>query len=811
MHTIDLPSISSDANDVCENEITLLEIRKAVKELAINKTPGPDGIPNEFYKIFLEDISDILHKSYSESFTNGMLCESQRQGVIRLIPKKGKNLTDIKSWRPLCLLNSDYKILAKVIANRLKAVLPEIINTDQVGYMANRFCGENTRLIADIIEYSKFTKTPCVILLADFEKAFDTLNWNFLKSCIKHFGFGHNFQKWINVMYCNIQSCVSNNGYQTPYFKLHRGIRQGCPLSALLFLMAAEVVATVLRISDNIKGITVNDISIKLCQLADDMTLFLSNNGSVACALQIFEEFYRYAGLKLNKSKTEAIIVYNDGSLHADKNLGITWIDKPFKTLGIWFTIDSTEMIRLNVSEKINKIKDMLNIWHSRSLTLKGKITVLKSLVVPQILQIAYVLPFSKGVLNELEDICFSFLWSKKKHKIAKRVIIQPLDLGGLKMVSVFAVYNSCKIMWMQRYCNSIESKWKVLSKCLMKIENKMIYQKKIYKNIKEKPVSTFYADLLSVWYNFITTEPKTFEDLLEEPLYDNDLITINDRAISNEYSDWKDLGILKVKDILNENKIMISKSNLEEKLGKQIPDLKYYKISSAIRSKIRNLPSTSLVNNSIPNSCLTNLSKLNNKQVYMHCVKAMYSIPTSQHKWVEYYPFLEMTDWEKIYLLPSKLVSNSFLINLQFKIIHRFFNCNYKLYIWKIKDSSDCKLCSSIDNLEHYFFYCHFVRHFWDQVENWLFSNFEIRLKLTVLEVLLGINTFVKHLYIPINYILLIGKYFIYKCKNNDRELFFNSFLYTMKYLNIEKNISINQGNIEKFDLKYAKLFAIL
>ena len=116
--------------------------------------------------------------SYTEAFKNGFLCESQRQGVIRLIPKKGKDLTDIKSWRPLSLLNSDYKILAKVIANRLKVILPEIINTDQIGYMTNRFCGENTRIIADIIEYCKINQKPCIILLADFEKAFDSINWS---------------------------------------------------------------------------------------------------------------------------------------------------------------------------------------------------------------------------------------------------------------------------------------------------------------------------------------------------------------------------------------------------------------------------------------------------------------------------------------------------------------------------------------------------------------------------------------------------------------------------------------------------------
>ena len=95
LQTIDLPHISLAADKLYESELTLLEIKKAMKELAINKTLGPDGLPNEFYKIFFEDISHLLYISYIEAFKNGFLCESRRQGVIRLIPKKGKDLIDI--------------------------------------------------------------------------------------------------------------------------------------------------------------------------------------------------------------------------------------------------------------------------------------------------------------------------------------------------------------------------------------------------------------------------------------------------------------------------------------------------------------------------------------------------------------------------------------------------------------------------------------------------------------------------------------------------------------------------------------------
>ena len=230
--------------------------------------------------------------------------------------------------------------MAKILANRLKPALSDILNPDQIGYMKNRFCGENTRLIADVIDYCNLTKNPCTVLLADFEKAFDTINLSLLNKALQHFGFGKNFCNWIDILYNDIENCVTNNVYQSAFFKLFRGIHQGCPLSALLFLIPAELIAIIIRNSSEIHGLTVNEKCIKLCQLTDDMTLFLTDMASVKKSLKLFEEFYRYAELKLNKNKSEAIIIHNDGSLISDVSLGIKWVNKPFKTLGTWFSLN---------------------------------------------------------------------------------------------------------------------------------------------------------------------------------------------------------------------------------------------------------------------------------------------------------------------------------------------------------------------------------------------------------------------------------------------------------------------------------------
>ena len=212
------------------------------------------------------------------------MSEEQRRAVLRLIAKKDKNTTDLKNWRPISLLNTDYKILAHALSHRLQKVLPEIISKDQNAYMKGRFIGYNIRTILDIIEITNTNKLKTTIAFLDFEKAFDKLNWEFINKCLAAFGFGPNLLKWVKLMYNDISSCVINNGYTSRYFKLKCGIRQGCPLSALLFIIAAESLACSIRRNLNIRGIQIGTNEIKLSQLADDTTLFLKDIQSLHTA-----------------------------------------------------------------------------------------------------------------------------------------------------------------------------------------------------------------------------------------------------------------------------------------------------------------------------------------------------------------------------------------------------------------------------------------------------------------------------------------------------------------------------------------------
>ena len=141
----------------------------------------------------------------------------------------------------------------------------------------------------------------------------------------------------------------------------------------------------------------------------------MNETEAVTFSIQLFEEFYRYAGLKLNKSKTVAFITERvNPKAYQDNTLGVDWTFKEFKTLGAWFSSNVNETYQLNIAEKIDTIKIILRTWSSRSLTLKGNVTVLKSLIVPQILQLASIVPFSQKLVSDLENLFYSFIWTKK-------------------------------------------------------------------------------------------------------------------------------------------------------------------------------------------------------------------------------------------------------------------------------------------------------------------------------------------------------------------------------------------------------------
>ena len=419
------------------------------------KTSGTDGLPAEFYKIFWKDLSPLLMSALNYSYDEGSLSITQRRGIIKLIPKKDAEPHLIKNWRPLTLLNCDYKIAAKAIANRIKSVIPKLINNDQTGFLKGRFIGENIRLIDNIMNYVSQKNIPGLLLFIDFEKTFDSLEWSFIERTLQYFGFGSSLISWFQTFYKNIESCVLNNSWASCFFQLQRGVRQGCPLSPYLFILSAEILAKAARSNKNIKGISVNNSEIKISQYADDTTFILNGTSeSLSATLQTIETFGSMSGLRRNGKKTEALwigsMVGNKEKLFPEKNF--KWPENKVKVLGVWLSTDPNITLNINYREKAGKIKNILSNWKYQRLTLVGKIQVIKSLAASQLTYILAPLATNHKIIKEINNLFYSFLLDNKGDKMKRSVMINDYKNGGLKMVDIASFTKSLKTAWIKKY-----------------------------------------------------------------------------------------------------------------------------------------------------------------------------------------------------------------------------------------------------------------------------------------------------------------------------------------------------------------------
>ena len=272
-------SLTSEDQQKCEGLLTLSECHEALGQMSSSKSPGADGLPVEFYRRFWgllgQDLVDILNYS----FDHGALSDSQRLGIIRLLFKKDDSLT-LKNWRPISLLNTDYNICTKVLANRLRKVISLLLCEDQTCGVPDRSIFENLFLIRDTIDYVNHKELSAALISLDQEKAFDRVSHGFLQWVLERFSFGPHFRRWVTIAYTDIKSCVTNNGWLSSPISLERGVRQGCPLSPLLYCLVVETLGQAIRCDSSIEGLPIpgsRGKQSKVSQYADDTTLILAN------------------------------------------------------------------------------------------------------------------------------------------------------------------------------------------------------------------------------------------------------------------------------------------------------------------------------------------------------------------------------------------------------------------------------------------------------------------------------------------------------------------------------------------------------
>ena len=289
-------------------------------------------------------------------------------------------------------------------------------------------------------------------MLVDFEKAFDSISWNFLYSVLKLLGFGPSIIKWMQTFNKNIKATIMQCGVMSSFINIEKGCRQGDPIAPYLFIICAQILNLMLKYNQSVRGIKVGNTEFRLTQFTDDTTIILDGTRSpLLAALNMLEVYGSMSGLKVNTDKTKLIWIGKKRYCKDKFDIGkcLTWGVTEFDLLGVTFAVDLDKMIDLNCSNIVNKVEKELKKWKRRYLTPIGKITVLKTLILPKFNHIFMFIPNPKIILiKELNNMFYKFIWEDKPDKIIRKQLTRGYIQGGLKMLDLTWFIKGLKISW---------------------------------------------------------------------------------------------------------------------------------------------------------------------------------------------------------------------------------------------------------------------------------------------------------------------------------------------------------------------------
>ena len=475
------------------------------------------------------------------------------------------------------------------------------------------------------MEQTKLQGIPGILLQLDFQKAFDTIEWKFIQNTIAFFNFGESIQRWISIFYSNIQSSVLNNGFSTNYFALSRGVRQGCPLSPFLFVLAVELLACKIRQDKEIQGIIINIFQreLKISQFADDTTLFNSIRKSVRRAINVLDNFGDLSGLRLNPSKTK--VLWLGPWRHCkERSFGFQWPKKPVRILGSYVSYDVKQNEKLNFEAKLQKMQSIFDVWNCRNLTLFGRCLIAKNLGISQFVNTISNLNISKAYIQAVNSAIFKFIWKQKKDKIKRRVMISDYDNGGLRAPSIDTMAKSLRLAWIPRLLSeeeNSEDSWKAIPNYLLDKFGGLNFLLRC--NYDEKFLSRihlpqFYKEILQYFL-----ELKTFYNYSshqEFVLFNNKDILLDGYSIF--YNNWFEKGVFLIQDLLDIDGNVMSYTKFTEKYLLSCNFLAYFQVVSAIpkgareRAKVTPINKTDFLSKNVfplsPGICI-NLLKMKN------------------------------------------------------------------------------------------------------------------------------------------------------------------------------------------------------
>jgi exodeoxyribonuclease III len=735
--------LSDDDVIFCEQSSTVEEMDKIITTLKKNKSPGQDGLTNEFYIKYWNAIRSEFWLVMNEIEASNALCESQYKGIISLLYKSGDR-DDIKNWRPITLLNSDYKIIAKVYAERLKKVLPSVIHEDQKAFLKGRQITENVRLTHDIIQNADIVESSGAVIFLDQQKAYDRVEWGYLDQCLKKFGFGTNFRKWMQMLYKNGKSCINTNGFLSRFFPISRSMRQGCPIAAYLYIVQAEPMAQSIRNSDKIEGIPMQipnseeKLEVKIAMFADDTQLFHSSKKSIEEGFTILDTYCKASGAKLNLSKTKGL-AFGTWKNEIPKFEKIKWAQS-VKALGVEFGF------RINYEEiwmrKFYKFKKTIESWKQRELSFQGKKLLINSYITSNISYLAevYTENIPEIFLEETKNLIRDFIWGKT-WRVAQATMSLYREHGGIELPDLDSLIKSKKILWILKIHYSKINNWNCLGKQILQSldtdfnTDNFLLQCSSLKGLSMRNVPQFYQTCLLSWSENVRKGDIINRDMiLQQNIFGNAHLLHQGKPLFFKY--WARSNIKKLGDIwkVQEN-VWVTGTDIFKQLTIKANWIsEYSKIKNAVPNKwkevlkreqdtvqvteklLQNLKTIVLSHETISiNDKIIPIAKLKMKEIYFHC---LYPIkhPKCEEKWEMI--LHEHFEWPEIYKSMQQSVQGRKKIDFHWKTIHRAVFTEKRLKLMR-KSNGICKLCYKEDETTlHLLYNCEKIHNLWTLLE---------------------------------------------------------------------------------------------
>jgi ribonuclease HI/exonuclease III len=461
--------------------VTSAQVRLSITHAKNKTATGMDGCPYELWKALEHlhqeksnegkpsfDITQTLTRVFQDIQSHGLEENSSfALGWMSPIYKK-KDRAEISNYRPITLLNTDYKLLTKVLALQLIDSIEHMIHPDQTGFIPKRSIFDNIRLAKTIIKYAELADEDGAIVALDQEKAYDKIRHDYLWATLERFRVPAAFTNTVKALYGNAHTRVAINGALSRPYKVTRGVRQGDPLSCALFDLAIEPLACKLREDQALEGITIPGVEDKIIvsMFADDTNLFLGKNDRMDYVQTILNEWCRASGAKYNIEKTEIIpIGSKEHRTRVNTTRKINQLDRTplddrikiaqdgdaVRSLGAW--IGNETNLKTPWEPILDNIHKTLKRWGKSNPTLTGRKLITQAVIGGHTQFLAKAQGMPPDVEKALTKMAREFIWEGcAATGIALENLHSPIEEGGLNLINIEMRNDAIEIIWIKAY-----------------------------------------------------------------------------------------------------------------------------------------------------------------------------------------------------------------------------------------------------------------------------------------------------------------------------------------------------------------------